>query len=198
MPQVSVRDQIFEAGQAEFHEHGYSATGIAAITARAAAHKGSFYNHFSSKEELAVEALRAYSAKQHLDILQDPSLSPVDRLRAHFEAIAAGIAGAPVINGCMVANFAAESSDETPLIRQQIAGIYEAWSSLIAQNIAEAARSARSARAKRIDAPALAWTLLDAYEGAAVRARATGSSTSLQNFLAVTLPLVLSTFTSSR
>src|ERR1700761_9503372 len=111
MARASVRDQIFEAGQAEFHEHGYTASGIAAITARASAHKGSFYNHFSSKEELAVEALQAYAAKQHLDVLQDPSMTAVDRLRTHFELIADAIVTAPAINGCMVANFAAEVSD---------------------------------------------------------------------------------------
>ena len=135
MARASLRDEIFEAGQAEFHERGYTATGIAGITTRAAAPKGSFYNHFSSKEDLAVEALGAYAASQHLDVLEDPELSPADRLRAHFEFMADAIGGAPVINGCMIANFAAESSDETPLIREQIAGIYTKWSALITRNL---------------------------------------------------------------
>ena len=187
MARASVRDMIFEAGQAEFHEHGYTATGIAAITARAEAHKGSFYNHFASKEELAVEALGAYAARQRLDVLTDPKLTPVDRLRAHFNFLADAIGGAPVINGCMVANFAAESSDETPLIREQIATIYGQWSTLIAANLQEAADSTG---VKGIDSQASAWALLDA--GAALRARATASPRPLQNFLQTTLPLVLS------
>ena len=194
MPQVSVRDMIFEAGQAEFHERGYTATGIAAITARAAAHKGSFYNHFASKEDLAVEALRAYAARQHLDILQDADLEPIERVRTHFEVLARTMANSPVINGCMLANFAAESSDETPLLREQIAGIYGAWSALIAENIQSAARATGLAG---VDGAALAWTLLDGFQGAALRARATRSGASLENFLEATLPLVLSTVTSS-
>jgi TetR/AcrR family transcriptional regulator, transcriptional repressor for nem operon len=188
MARASVRDMIFEAGQAEFHEHGYTATGIAAITARAAAHKGSFYNHFSSKEELAVETLRAYGAAQRLDLLENRELGALDRLRTHFAFIAGTIGGAPVINGCMVANFAAESSDETPLIRAQIADVYRIWSELIADNLAEAAETAGVAG---FDAPGVAWTLLDAYEGAAVRARATRSAAPLENFLQTTLPLML-------
>jgi TetR/AcrR family transcriptional repressor of nem operon len=179
---------IFEAGQAEFHEHGYTATGIAAITARASVHKGSFYNHFSSKEELAAEALRAYGASQRLEMLEDPKLTAVDRVRTHFEFLAEAMSGTPVILGCMVANFAAESSDETPLIREQIVGIYRYWSTRIAKNLDEAAHSAGI---KGIDSQALAWTLLDGYEGAALRARSTRSGVPLQNFVDTTLPLVL-------
>jgi TetR/AcrR family transcriptional repressor of nem operon len=195
MARASLRDEIFEAGQAEFHERGYTATGIAGITTRAAAPKGSFYNHFSSKEDLAVEALGAYAASQHLEVLEDPKLSPQDRLRAHFEFMANAIGGAPVINGCMVANFAAESSDETPLIREQIAAIYTKWSALITRNLQEAADTAGTGGA---DAEGLAWTLLDSYEGAALRARATRSAAPLRNFLQATLPLALSAVSGSR
>src|ERR1700761_6732178 len=189
MGRASVRDMIFEAGRAEFHEHGYTATGIAAITARAKAHKGSFYNHFASKEELAVEALGAYAASQRLEMLADPKLTPADRLRAHFAFLADQIAGAPVINGCMVANFAAESSGETPLIREQITAIYGLWSRQIAATLQEAADSAG---VTNVDAQASALALLDSYEGAALRARAAGSGGPLQNFLRTTLPLFLS------
>ena len=133
--------------------------------------------------------LGAYAASQRLDMLTDPKLTPAGRLRAHFTFLADAIGGAPVINGCMVANFAAESSDETPLIREQIATIYGQWSTLIAANLQEAADSTG---VKGIDSQASAWALLDAYEGAALRARATASPRPLQNFLQTTLPLVLS------
>jgi TetR/AcrR family transcriptional repressor of nem operon len=195
MARASLRDVIFEAGQAEFRERGYTATGIAGITARAAAPKGSFYNHFSSKEELAVEALGAYAASQRLDMLEDPGRSPADRLRAHFEFMADAIGGAPVINGCMIANFAAESSDETPLIRGQVVGIYSQWSGLIARNLQQAADMSGTGG---VDADGLAWALLDGYEGAALRARATRSAAPLRNFLQTTLPLALSAVSGSR
>jgi TetR/AcrR family transcriptional repressor of nem operon len=128
-------------------------------------------------------------------VLEDPRLSPLDRLRAHFEFMADGIVGAPVINGCMIANFAAESSDETPLIREQIAAIYTQWSALVTRNLQEAADTAGTRGA---DAEGLAWTLLDSYEGAALRARATRSAAPLRNFLQVTLPLALSAVSGSR
>ncbi len=195
MARASVRDMIFEAGRAEFHEHGYTASGIAGITARAAAHKGSFYNHFASKEELAVEALQAYAASQRLGVLEDPELSPEERLRTHFTFMADTIGGAPVINGCMVANFAAEASEETPLIQRQIAAIYDHWSTLIARNLRQAADDA--AGGSGLDAQALAWTLLDAYEGAAIRARATRSAAPLENFVQTTLPAILAAVSSS-
>jgi TetR/AcrR family transcriptional repressor of nem operon len=192
MARASLKDVIKEAGQAEFHEHGYSATGIAAITSRAEAPKGSFYNHFASKEELAVEAVREYALSQRMDLLQDASLPPLDRIRAHFEAIAATLQACPVIYGCMVANFAAELSAETPLLRNQVADIYQLWSQFIVADLQEAASAAGRAD---FDAEGTAWTLLDSYEGAAVRARATGSGAPLENFLRTTMPLMLSAVT---
>jgi TetR/AcrR family transcriptional regulator, transcriptional repressor for nem operon len=187
MPRASLKDAIVEAGEVEFHERGFSATGIAAITARACAPKGSFYNHFVSKEDLAVEVLHRYTATQRNEILSDPALSPLDRIRTHFEFVAGKLGSDEAMRGCMVANFAAELSADTPLIREQINGIYHGWASGVAANLEEAA----GAQATEFDASGIAWTLVDAYEGATIRSRASGSPAPLKNFIRTTLPLVL-------
>jgi TetR/AcrR family transcriptional regulator, transcriptional repressor for nem operon len=187
--QVSMRNAFVEAGRAEFHERGYTVTGIAAIAARAAAHKGSFYNHFASKEELAVEVLGLYAESQRLGMLEDTRLAPLDRIRTHFEFIAQTLKDTGPELGCMLANFSTEVSPDTPLIRAQITAFVPHWAELIAANLDEAARAAG---VDDFDASSVAWMLIDGYEGAAVRARASASPAPIDNFLRRTLPLALS------
>src|SRR5712664_1441331 len=62
MPRVSVREEIVESALVEFHRRGFSACSVEDITRAAGVPKGSFYNHFKSKEELGAEVVRRYSA----------------------------------------------------------------------------------------------------------------------------------------
>src|SRR3954470_13177997 len=73
------RASLLEAARDLFAEHGVDATRVGDITERADVGAGSFYNHFTDKEEL-VEAILAEAAEeqgQHVDALtaglQDPA-----------------------------------------------------------------------------------------------------------------------------
>ena len=83
MPRASLREQLLSAGVETLHRKGFNATSVQDITDAAGAPKGSFYNHFASKEALAAEAVRRYREKgrERLTILQDPRLKPLRRLR---------------------------------------------------------------------------------------------------------------------
>src|SRR5262249_43060960 len=63
MPRPSLREQLLTAGLEVLHQKGFNATSVQDITDAAGAPKGSFYNHFESKEALALEALRLYLEK---------------------------------------------------------------------------------------------------------------------------------------
>ena len=188
MPQPSMRKALVEAARVEFHQHGYAATGIAAITSRAEAHKGSFYNHFASKEELAAEVVRLYAAAQPLHILEDATLEPLDRIRSHFDYVVRAAIDSQTYLGCLLANFSAEVPASTPLIRAELAAGMARWAELVAANLE---RAARDMGVSGIDFRSLAWTLVDGFEGATLRSRASASSAPLENFLRSTLPLVL-------
>ncbi|WP_406424298.1 TetR/AcrR family transcriptional regulator [Streptomyces sp. NBC_00873] len=54
MARASLRENLITAAVEQFHIHGYAAAGVKDITDAAGAPKGSFYNHFESKEALAV------------------------------------------------------------------------------------------------------------------------------------------------
>ena len=188
-----MKDAIRLAGRAEFHEHGYYATGIAAITTRAAAHKGSFYNHYTSKEDLAVEVITDYGNDQRMDMLEDTSVEPVDRIEAHFKAIAGGLAEFGFRLGCLLGNFSTEVSDETPRILETVTANFDDWAKYLTTALDEAAATHA---AVGVNSETTAWLLIDAYEGAALRGRTIGNDKPMNAFLTTGLPQTLDAFRS--
>jgi TetR/AcrR family transcriptional repressor of nem operon len=80
--------KIIQAAFQLFHEAGYNGSSIQDIVNAAGLPKGTFYNHFKSKELLALEILKQYSDLIHSTLSADSKVSPLKRLREHFECIA--------------------------------------------------------------------------------------------------------------
>jgi AcrR family transcriptional regulator len=79
------RAQLLACAEALFFQEGYEQTGVEDIMAMAGVSKGGFYHHFDSKDEVleAVAARLAEAAAFSVrDVLDDPSLSAVERLNA--------------------------------------------------------------------------------------------------------------------
>src|ERR1700730_12249285 len=90
MPRPNTREQIVQARLTCLVEKGFNAVGVQDITSTAGVPKGSFYNHFESKEALGAEIVARYGADQtRREILTDPNVPPLQRLRRHFERISA-------------------------------------------------------------------------------------------------------------
>jgi TetR/AcrR family transcriptional repressor of nem operon len=70
-----------------FHKAGYNGSSIQDIVNAAGLPKGTFYNHFKSKELLALEILKQYSDLIHSTLSADSKVSPLKRLREHLECI---------------------------------------------------------------------------------------------------------------
>ncbi|MBW8724852.1 MAG: TetR/AcrR family transcriptional regulator [Inquilinus limosus] len=62
-PKPGTRGTLVQAGLGIMHAEGYAATGIQAIVEGAGVPKGSFYNHFASKEAFGAEVIDAYSER---------------------------------------------------------------------------------------------------------------------------------------
>ena len=86
MPRANLKEQIVVAALEAMHQRGFNATSVQDITDAAKVPKGSFYNHFESKEDLALEALDRYWQRVlgSLKSLGDESVPPLARLRAYF------------------------------------------------------------------------------------------------------------------
>src|SRR5580704_12038867 len=118
MARTNVREKIVEAGLKVLIEKGFNGSGVQDITAAAGVPKGSFYNHFDSKEALGAEIVERYGAgSTRREILADSSIAPLQRLRRHFERLNAIFTDAKFERGCILGNFSAELSGQSDLIR---------------------------------------------------------------------------------
>src|SRR5215475_5768724 len=92
MARESLRQNLVEAATTVFHKSGFNGCTVEDITNAAGAPKGSFYNHFKSKEQLLLASMEHYSQAGHIEILADEAMPPVKRLKKYFERLATDFA----------------------------------------------------------------------------------------------------------
>ena len=191
MAKANVKEQILTTSVTLMHSKGFNATSVQDITDAAGVPKGSFYNHFSSKEALALEVVQRYidSVGQLTTVLRDPSLSPQQRLQQYFERMIAGNAANEFNYGCMLGNFSTELSNQIPAMRSAVRDAFDGSSDLLAAVIAEGQQDGSIT----VDAPAaeLASFVNDAWQGAVLRAKAEQSREPLERFARVVLGRLL-------
>jgi TetR/AcrR family transcriptional repressor of nem operon len=184
-----MREEIVEAALAQFHERGFNAAAVKDITDRAGVPKGSFYNHFESKEALALVALERYGVSRRLGQLADKSVEPVARIRAHFEYFRDEQLDAGIATGCLLGNFGTEIVDHSETIRGGVRDGLAVWAEMLSAALAEG-QGAGSIR-KDLDADATARYLISAWEGTLIQARTFKSAEVFDNFFDLTFNSLL-------
>jgi TetR/AcrR family transcriptional repressor of nem operon len=167
-----------------FRQSGFNGCSVQDITDAAGVPKGSFYNHYDSKEALGAAAIDHYwsdGACIRLEILSDPSKTPLERLRFYFDQAAHDLADLDFTCGCLIGNMAAELSDHSTVIAAELSKIFTSWSGKVAGCIREA-QDAGEISAKA-DADMLATFVLNAWEGAVLRARIEKGNRPLRQFI---------------
>jgi len=165
------------------HAEGYSASGIQSIVEAADIPKGSFYNHFASKEAFGAEVTDAYFDRgegQLRVFLCDPEVAPLQRLEAYFDDRIKALRAAKYTRGCLLGNLAAEVADHSTLIRGRLVKHFGGWSSFFEDCIAEAKK--QGAIRNRLPAALLGRFVLNSWEGALLRMRAEKSDSPLMEF----------------
>ncbi|MFD4232421.1 TetR/AcrR family transcriptional regulator [Streptomyces sp. NBC_01724] len=180
MSRRSVREEIVNAAVEQFHARGFNAAGVKDITDSAGVPKGSFYNHFVSKEALAVVALERYGESRRLSELTDASVDPLLRLRQHFEFLRDENTGRDFSRGCLIGGFGTEMADHSDVIREAVRVSLERWAQALAAAIAQAQESGQVAATT--DAKTLARFILNAWEGTLISARSEHSEASYEVF----------------
>ncbi len=185
-PNPSTHDNLLRVGVRMFHEAGYAATGIKEITDAAEVPKGSFYNHFESKEVFGREVVDFYfgsSLESLRDLLGNNRVPPLKRLRNYFDERMRAFKADGYVRGCMMGNLSAEVADHSVPIRDQLAAHFGTWSELFENCIVEAQKSGTITN--RQPASLLAQFLLNSWEGALLRMRVEKSDAPLKEFIQV-------------
>lgn len=116
-----------------FNQKGYAGSSISDIMAATGLKKGGIYNHFKSKDELAIAAFdyafdlvskknwAAIKAKRHA----------VERLQAMVSGYLSYVDNPPIVGGCPLMNTAIETDDINSPLRDRTLQAMKAWRSLI-------------------------------------------------------------------
>jgi TetR/AcrR family transcriptional regulator, transcriptional repressor for nem operon len=192
MLESNVRDRILNAGLETMYSLGFNGCSVQDITTAAGVPKGSFYNHFKSKEILGVEIVNLYARKiaANSTILSDTSTStPIERLRGYFQSIAKDLADANYERGCLLGNFSAELSQQSNLVCQQVSKVLSEWVEAIATCLL-AAQQAGEIRTD-IEADLLASFMANAWEGAVLRSKVDRNGNAIVQFESVVFSFLL-------
>jgi TetR/AcrR family transcriptional repressor of nem operon len=189
MARVDTREKLVDAALCLFHARGYNGAGVQDIVVQAGVPKGSFYNHFASKEALGLETIARYARDSDLALLRDTSVAPLARLRLYFETMATRFTESGFSRGCLLGNFGAEMADANPAIREKLSETLKSWNAAIADVLREARDEGSLPAEKNVEQ--CARFLTDAWEGCLIRGKVMKDSSAVDDFFAIVFGCLL-------
>ncbi len=104
-----------------FNQQGYFGASLSAIMQETGLEKGGIYNHFKSKEQLALEAFDyAYAIlDQRIRAALAGKKHALERLSAMLSYFQSWIDDPPIAGGCPILNTAIEADDAHPALRER-------------------------------------------------------------------------------
>lgn len=176
-----IRRRLLASGLELFYARGVNATGVKEIADRADVPKAAFYTYYESKEAFVVAVLEQYWLE-----LQDRSGSlllgrgtPVRRLQRYFAVIADEHEHHTFMRGCLIGNLALEVSATSASVHEKLRGIVCAWEHELAAVFTEETPQRRRE---------VAGLIIEAWEGAVLRARIDRTRAPYDRFSRITLP----------
>jgi|SRR6266550_5492646 len=151
-PQHESKMRFLDAAVQVIRAQGYSATRVDDICAAAGLTKGSFFHHFTSKEEVAIAAAQHFAAMANGLFAQAPYRTlddPLQRVLGYIDFRKSILQGTPPQFTCLLGTMVQESFQSHPAIR-------EACDTYISEHAAEVAKDI--AEAKRRYAPDATWS----------------------------------------
>jgi TetR/AcrR family transcriptional repressor of nem operon len=167
---TDIPNRLTKAGRELFSRHGYNATGIQQITDHAGVPKGSFYNHFDSKEAFAATIIAQYAdflQRSWEAMIDEAPPQPMAAIRYVFAQMIAYHERKTLQAGCLIGNFAAEIALSSETCRVALRDAQLAWRDRLVGMISRA--QAHGEIRTDIAPAALSGLTWDAWEGALLR-----------------------------
>lgn len=121
------REMIVEKAAELFNSMGYFRASMSDLMEATGLEKGGIYNHFSSKDELAVAAFD-HAVKvfgKRIQNTVEEREAPMERLFAFIEGFKSNVFDPPIAGGCPLLNCAIENDDGNPLLNERSRGAAE-------------------------------------------------------------------------
>ena len=149
---ASARTRLLDAALHVIRRRGYGATRVDDVCGAAGLSKGSFFHHFASKEELAVEAAGHWSRVTGALFDAAPYhayADPLDRVLGYIDFRRSILRRSVPEFTCLVGTMVQETYDSHPAIRDACERSISAHAAEVAKDIA---------LAKRLHAPEAPWS----------------------------------------
>lgn len=190
--ETDTRTRLLDSGSELFIEKGFNGCGLSEILRHAGVPKGSFYHYFRSKQDFGVALIERTCAEYEAELtpmLEDPTHSPLERLRRVFEHYREECASDAPTRECLIPKLALETANLCEDMHTAVKGAYRLWADLLAGPI-RAGQAIGEIRTDQ-DATRLADTLVMLWEGATMRMQIDGDTACLENFLTFAFDSVL-------
>lgn len=186
------RAALIAVGLREMLRGGYDSVGIAGVLSSTGVPKGSFYHYFESKEAFGCAIIEAYGERWRAvrqATFSRTDLSALERLDAHFRELEDDVRAQDGLGGCLLGNLSQLMASRSEPLREAIETAFEEWEEDLV-DVLESARRADDLPAS-VDPEEIAAAIIEAYEGALLRAKAQASLVPLERFRRTSLKRLL-------
>jgi len=137
------RRRIVEKAAGVFNTKGYFGSSMGDLMREIGLEKGGIYNHFASKEELALEAFdyAAGTMQERFQAALEGKEGALERLFAIVDVLGGLAEDPPVQGGCPVLNTAVESDDAHMELKDRAREAMSGWLRLIGSIVKEGVRN---------------------------------------------------------
>jgi len=170
------REMILARAAELFSRQGYFGSSLSDIMHETGLEKGGIYNHFSSKEQLALEAFdyAVELVKQRTKLALAGKVNAIDRLNAIVTVFQELVEDPLLVGGCPILNTAVEADDAQPALRERARDAMDAWRTTIHRIVHKGIE--RQEIRPGVDADALATLLISTLEGAIMLSKLYGDN----------------------
>ena len=160
------RDRILARSAQLFNRQGYFGASLSDIMRETGLEKGGIYNHFISKEQLALESFDyAYGlVQQRVRNALSGKFNAIERLLAIVSVFQGIVEDPPVIGGCPILNTAIEADDANEALRDRARSAMNDWRTTIHRIVNKGIE--RDEIRPGVDADEVASILITTLEGA--------------------------------
>ncbi len=174
------KEKIIKQAAELFNQQGYAGSSISDIMRATRLQKGGIYNHFQSKQELALAAFDFASqgvSKRFLIALKGKH-NAIERLQAILSVFHSYIDNPPLAGGCPILNTAVESDDANPALRDRVQKAMDAWRNLICRAINKGISQGEIR--SNVEADTVATIMISTLEGAVMMSKLYGNPIHLE------------------